>query len=177
MAIIRTKKYVLTGGPGVGKSTLIELLEARGYLTILETARMIIETEQIKNSDVVPWKNLQKFQNRVAEIQLQKETGLGEGEIFLDRGIIDGYAYCKLGNIAAPGILVDNARGRYDKVFLLAPLPGYENDPVRKEKKKLQAVLHAMIEDAYREFGYDLISVPVLPIHERVEFILDAIRV
>lgn len=169
------KKYVLTGGPGVGKSAVMDILVARGYSIVPETARMVIQEEQAKNSDILPWKDLLQFQEVVARRQLEAEMKICEQEVFLDRGIVDGYAYCKQGNVSAPKDLIDNARGRYDAVFLLAPLAHYENDHVRKEDKEFQVVIHAMIEDAYREFGYNIIHVPALHIHERAEFILKAI--
>lgn len=170
-----SKKYVLTGGPGVGKSAVMDILVARGYSIIPETARIVIEEEQAKNSDILPWKDLLRFQEVVVRRQLEAEMKIGEQKVFLDRGIVDGYAYCKQGNVPAPKNLTDNARDRYDAVFLLAPLAHYENDHVRKEDKEFQAVIHAMIEEAYREFGYDVIHVPALHIHERAEFILKAI--
>lgn len=169
------KKYVLTGGPGVGKSAVMDILIARGYSVVPETARMIIEEEQAKNSDILPWKDLLRFQEVVARRQLAAEMEIRGQEVFLDRGIVDGYAYCKQGNVPVPKDLTDNARGRYDAVFSLAPLARYENDHVRKEDKEFQAVIHAMIEDAYKEFGYDIIHVPALHIHERAEFVLKVI--
>ncbi len=50
------KKYVLTGGPSVGKITVIEILAKRGYKILPEVARMIIEEERIKGTDILPWK-------------------------------------------------------------------------------------------------------------------------
>jgi len=170
------KKYVLTGGPGVGKTAVIEILASKGYAIVPEVARMIMEEEQIKNSDVLPWKNLAKFQEAVAKRQLAAETEIKADIVFLDRGIIDGYAYCIQGNIPAPSMLLKNAENRYDKVFLLAPLPEYENDSIRKEKKNFQTAIHGMIKEAYEKFGYELIHVPVLAPHERVEFIISGIR-
>jgi predicted ATPase len=39
----KIKKYVLTGGPGTGKTTVLEILSLRGYNIISETAREIIK--------------------------------------------------------------------------------------------------------------------------------------
>ncbi|MDP6359601.1 MAG: AAA family ATPase, partial [Planctomycetota bacterium] len=38
--------YVLTGGPAVGKTTLIEHLAANGHTTIRESARDVIEEQK-----------------------------------------------------------------------------------------------------------------------------------
>lgn len=53
------KKYVITGGPGIGKTTVIELLASRGYVIVLEVARLITEEEKSKGSDILPWLNLE----------------------------------------------------------------------------------------------------------------------
>ena len=60
------KAHVITGGPGVGKTTVVEILARRGYAIVPEAARMIIEEERLKDSDVLPWKNLSLFQIEVA---------------------------------------------------------------------------------------------------------------
>ncbi len=166
------KKYVITGGPGIGKTTTIELLASRGYSIIPEAARIIIEEEELKKSDILPWKNVQKFQERVTQKQLELEEAAHGDIIFLDRGIIDGYGYCKVGGVQIPDSILHNSRDRYEKVFLLNRLPDYKTDKARLEKEGLASKIHDAVADAYKEFGYDLILVPALPPEERMNFIL-----
>lgn len=53
--------YILTGGPGSGKSTVLKLLSDMGYLTVEETGRNIIQ-KQIKSlGDAVPWNNVSRY--------------------------------------------------------------------------------------------------------------------
>ena len=53
--------YILTGGPGSGKSTVLKLLSDMGYLTVEETGRNIIQ-KQIKSlGDAVPWNNVTRY--------------------------------------------------------------------------------------------------------------------
>ena len=170
------KKYVLTGGPGIGKTTVIEILASMGYKVIPEAARMVIEEEQIKNSEILPWKNLSKFQEIVAMRQLQAEekiqSNVGQS-VFLDRGIIDGYGYCLRGGVTPPTSITDNAKNRYEKIFVLDPLELYEKDNVRFEDKEEAQKSHLNIIEAYKNFGYEPIFVPVMPPEDRVEFILN----
>ena len=170
------KKYVVTGGPGVGKSTVINILANRGYDVIPEMARETIEEEVGRDSDALPWKDLSKFQGIIAQKQLENERRAVGDEIFLDRCLIDGHAYCQQGQVATPEIILNEAKGRYDKIFLLDPLPKYETDSARKENAELQAIIHKATEDAYREFDYEIINVPVLDPEERVDFIIEQIN-
>ena len=172
------KKYVLTGGPSIGKTTLIEILASTGHSIVPESARMIIEEERVKDSDILPWKNIEKFQERVAEKQIELENDVDESEktIFLDRSIVDGTGYCKLGNIETPKIIDEIARNRYDKIFVLDPLLHFENDGLRFEDIEQAKNVHQHIIDAYKYYGYELIFVPVLPPNERVGYILERIE-
>lgn len=167
------KKYVLTGGPGIGKTTIIEILSSMGYEIVPEAARIIIEEEQFKNTDALPWKNLQKFQNLVVQKQLEDENKIKNEIVFLDRGIIDGYGYCMLGNAEVPELIIQNAQNRYEKVFILDQLETYANDSARLETHDEAKKVHEAIIDAYQHFGYELVFVPVLPPEDRVKFILD----
>lgn len=169
------KKYVLTGGPGIGKTTLIEIIASIGYEVVPEAARIIIEEEQFKNSDALPWKDLEKFQELVVRKQLEEENKIKGFPAFLDRSIIDGYGYSKLGGATPSSLIADNANGRYDKVFILEPLENYQKDSVRLENEEESRKIHQAIIDAYSFFGYDLIFVPVMSPDDRVKFILDHI--
>lgn len=156
----------------MGKSTLIDILALRGYKIVPEAAKMIIEEQQAGDGNIFPWTDLSKFQELVAERQIDNEERVHDGLIFLDRGIIDGYAYCRFGNVPVPVKISNLARGRYNKVFLLEPLPNYENDSIRKETFKFQTAIHEAIKKSYEEFGYDICEVPVLNPEERVNFVL-----
>jgi predicted ATPase len=169
------KKIVITGGPSIGKTTVIELLASRGYKTLPEVARIIIEEETIKGSDVLPGKNLQKFQQAVAERQLAIEAQAEGDIVFLDRSLVDGAGYCRYGGVVVPEAILEQGRHRYDKVFLLASLGIYVKDGVRGRTLEDAQKIHQYIEEAYEEFGYAPIHVPVLPPEERVDYILERI--
>ena len=53
--------YVLTGGPGVGKTTLLRHLAARGELTVEENARAVIREEAAAGGRGVPWLDNERF--------------------------------------------------------------------------------------------------------------------
>jgi predicted ATPase len=173
---IKPIRIALTGGPGVGKSTVLDILFKQGYKIVPEAARIIIEQEMHKDSDCLPWKNLQRFQNAVSDLQFELENSAEGPIIFSDRGIVDGYAYSRVDKIIVPEVVLANGRNRYQAVFILNPLPNYQTDESRKEDIKTAKILHEAINFAYIEFGYNPIQVPVLPPEERSRFILSKLE-
>jgi predicted ATPase len=173
-------KYVITGGPGVGKTTICNLLAQRGYLIAPEQAREIIAEEQAKEQrnehGILPWTNLYQFQRKVADRQVQLEQWLNDRPMFLDRGTIDGIAYCREGRIEVPSFLRDAARQQYTKIFLLDRLPGYSTDAQRVEGRDRAIALHREIAQAYRECGHEVIEVPVLRHEQRAQYIVERLR-
>ncbi len=196
------EKYVLTGGPGTGKSTVLAELEKIGYHTCPEAARLIIQEEQEKENGILPWSNLYEFEKKNMQRQCKLEWDLErqirkevlrrqqmenipwteqtkERMIFLDRGIHDALAYCLEGCIPAPPgypYLSEVTSLRYDKIFLLEPLPDYLLDTVRREDSQKAQRLHQHIQIVYAAYEYTLIPVPVLPPAERAQFILKQIE-
>ncbi|MBI4016731.1 MAG: ATP-binding protein [Candidatus Aenigmarchaeota archaeon] len=166
-------KYVITGGPGVGKTTTLNELEKLGYSTLPEVARQII-AEQMPNG-VLPWTNLFAFQKLVVTRQLDLESKV-EGVTFLDRGLLDGLAYCWAGGIDVPLQLSHACRNaEYAGVFLLDRLPAYCTDAQRKESVEEAEKIHNALAEAYITHSYTPIRVPVLPPEERAKYILERI--
>ena len=61
--------YVVTGGPGSGKSTLIEALAASGVPGMPEAGRAIIQDQVAIGGNALPWSDRQAF----AELMLSWE--------------------------------------------------------------------------------------------------------
>ena len=163
----------------MGKTTMIDELARRGYATIPEAARQIIQEEQQKQCGVLPWTDLVGFQYAVLKRQSDLERSIEQAEeevVFLDRAI-DGIAYCRLNNVKVPDVLLSFAqKNRYDGVFVLDQLP-YKQDAERREDEVFAAKIHVFIKEAYVDAGYALIEVPVLSVKDRVEYVLKRVGV
>ena len=61
------KKYILTGGPGTGKSTLILALEQEGYATVPEAAEAYIKYRQAMGKPD-PWTEDTGYTSRLIAI-------------------------------------------------------------------------------------------------------------
>ncbi|VVB79594.1 AAA domain protein [uncultured archaeon] len=169
--IKRPSRIVFTGGPCSGKTTLLEQLALKGLTIVPETARIIIEQEQKRDSEILPWRNLYGFQEEVARVQLEQEHSYEGRHLFLDRGVVDGHGFSLNGKIPTPEIIMDFGKSRYNLVFLLDPLPNYKNDSSRKETPQMARKIHDRLDEAYRHFGYQPIRIPVLgSVEERANY-------
>jgi predicted ATPase len=167
------RRYVLIGGPGVGKTTLLKHLGEAGYPTVGEAARDIIDEQLRLGTDVLPWRDQTAFQRSVLTLQLERER-MSEGPIvFMDRGVPDGIAYLRVRGLGVFRELLQHARGRYAMAFLLEPLDLYGTDPVRRENPEAAARLHLAIEAAYRDLGYEVVKVPAMPVERRTSFVIE----
>jgi predicted ATPase len=169
-------KHVLTGGPGSGKSTVIEILKKRGFAVVEETARIVIQENLEKESDVFPWGNVQLFQVEVAKRQIESENKVKEQSTFLDRSVIDGYAYCLLEKVDIPQSILDHAPNQYDTIFFFEMLPNHSTDVIRRDTKEKAHEVHHLTKKCYEEFGYEVITVPIMNPEERADFILQIVR-
>ena len=162
------KKYVLTGGPCSGKTTLLSELKKRGYNIVEESARDIIR----KHNGILP----EERQRRIAKSQLEIELSLPDNTYFLDRSIIDTIAYSLFHNVTPPCFPDFQLKARYNKIFLLERL-SFKNDGERIEKSEEEAIkVHEKIVEAYQMFGYVLIPVPIMHVEQRADFILSKIN-
>lgn len=164
------KRIAVDSGPGDGKSTIIKALAALGHPVVLEVARAVIAEEMQKDSDILPWKNRFKFQEKVARRQLEAEAELEEtirkstkqiDFAFFDRSLVTGVAYCnyyKLGRI--PEDIIKYGEKRYNMILLLARLSAYVQDDERKEEVDEALGLSCEMPNAYRQMGYVPVTVP-----------------
>ena len=174
---IETNWYVLTGGPGSGKTTTIEHLASRGYKTTIEHARHYIQTQMQNGRTPEEIKqNQEEFQMKVLEMQVEEEAGLAPEEtVFLDRALPDALAYYRFLKLPVhPDLISAIKKYRYKKIFILELLPLIQ-DYARKEDEKAQREIHRLLTEVYIDSGVPVISVPVLAPEERVDFILKSL--
>lgn len=170
------EKYILTGGPGVGKTTILNELGKAGEITLSEAAREIIAEEQKKENGILPWTDLAEFQRLTVQRQVHKEKSMGDWHtrIFQDRSLADTIAYAEEGRVKVPGGLYESIeQAGYTRIFYLEQLPFYRQDEERKENSELALRIHQRLYQVYDRLGFDIVTVPVCDsIEERVQFVL-----
>lgn len=182
---------VLTGGPGSGKTSVINAIEARGVRCAVEVGRQVIQSEMLKGGQALPWVNKTQFRDRMLKEELssyqnssfqndsyQSSQHVSE-RIFFDRGIIDCYGYSVLENLALTKTLVQACqRNKYhDVVFIFPPWKAiYANDLERKQDFDEAVRTYQTMSRAYSHFGYTLVEVPFGSVEDRVNFIFTSLR-
>lgn len=172
--ITNTNWYVITGGPGSGKTTTVNHLNNLGYNVTIEHARHYIDTQMQKGKTVDEIRRNQlEFQKGVLDMQLEQEEALSPGDIvFLDRALPDALAYYRFCNLPVDERLVEALKiSKYKKIFILECLPIVQ-DYARREDSTAQKQIHDLLTEVYSSLGVPVIHVPVLEPGKRVEFIL-----
>jgi predicted ATPase len=175
--IIEKSIYIITGGPGFGKTMLVEALQKSGYLCSGEYAREMILSQQESGGEVLPWKNPRLFQKEILSRRISFFESVKLGTIaFADRAIPDQLAFARYKGFGSPDRLREAAsRYRYaSEVFVTPPWPEiFTNDEVRTESLEEAKKIHNIIIDTYDELNYQIIELPLVPIPERVVFLLN----
>ena len=172
--------FVLTGGPGSGKSTLIAALNGAGFAGSVEAGRAIIKSQAAIDGPALPWKNPALFTELMLswEMQSYETARASEGVRFFDRGIPDLIGYLRLCELAVPDHITQAARlyPYNGTVFLLPAWPAiFAQDSERKQSlEEAERTFHA-VAGAYAECGYDLVEVPRASVDERCRFVLDKV--
>ncbi len=169
-----TNWYVITGGPSSGKTTTVNLLKERGYITTFEHARHYLDTQRLKGRTITDVRKQQReFQLGVLDMQIEQENQiLPDVLVFLDRAIPDALAYYRFLNLPEDERLTEVLLTvSYKKIFILDCLP-IVKDYARTEDTVAQKKIHALLIEVYESLGFPIIQVPVLSPEERVDFIL-----
>lgn len=170
----QTNWYVITGGPGSGKTTTVNLLKERGYITTFEHARHYLDTQRLKGRTIDEVRKQQKeFQSGVLNMQIEQENQISPDVlVFLDRAIPDALAYYHFLNLPEDEKLTAALLTvSYKKVFILDCLT-LVKDYARTEDETAQKKIHELLSEVYESLPFPVIHVPVLPPDERVDFIL-----
>ena len=173
------KRYILTGTPGCGKTSLIQELEIQGFSVIAEAATDLITLQQ-KNGIQSPWE-MPDFIDRVTEIQKERQLASAQAHAeveFYDRSPICTYALAQYLGVPTSKILMDEiermeVQSIYERrVFFIENLGYIQPTAARTIRFDEALKFEQMHKEAYQKFGYDLVNVSVFPIKERAEFIL-----
>lgn len=165
-------KFLITGAPSSGKTTLLKSLsEIPGIFTIEETARSILaEHPELQEK--------REFQDFLLQEQLRLEEEAerkGCSVIVCDRGWIDVIVFSRyFGH--EPNVELQGKFKPYDGIFLCSPegITPTKEDATRQRRNEREE-LHALTLEVLQELGFDY-QLLVGPKETRLSQALETIR-
>lgn len=176
-----TKKIVITGGPGTGKTTIVQSLKDEGYACLPEISRQVILEARASGIEQLFLENPLLFSEKLLEgreRQYIEAKNHSDEIVFIDRGIPDIIAYMDYMDEPSPYSFEKACKEcTYDLVFLLPPWEEiYIPDNERYENFEQAVNIHDFLEKTYKRFGYETIEVPTGKIDHRTNFIEEVIK-
>lgn len=175
------KKIVITGGPGTGKSTVIDELVIRQFKCMPEISRQVTLNAREKGIEQLFLTKPLLFSELLLEgriNQYMEAERKNNKFVFFDRGIPDVHAYMNYISIDYPASYINKSNlYRYEYVFLMPPWEEiYISDNERYENFEQALAIHNHLERTYKELNYPIIEVPTGTVEERTDFILANIQ-
>ncbi len=172
------KIYVISGGPGTGKTSIIKELEKQKFKILSEVAREVAIQDKRFIGKNIKEINARQFQKAIFDLQKEQYSKIkGEKIIFTDRSFGDTLTYYNVNKIKIPKQKFEYAKKfKVSGVFILDFLDFYEIDDLRIESKKEQERIQNEIIKIYKKLGYKPLIVPFDTIKKRVKFILKQIK-
>ena len=166
---------IVSGGPGVGKTTLLAELAAMGYATVEESARAIIAERLARGESPRP--DLVTFAREILRRDIEKYRGhrWTSQWVFFDRGIVDALGLLhEVSPLPASELQATLASYPFHtSVFVLPPWDAIYTTDAERDQSFADAVrVHGRIVEWYRSCGYVLHEVPRLPVQQRAEHVL-----
>lgn len=179
--LLHSNLFIVTGGPGCGKTTLLLELERRGFRFAPEVARRIIQKQVQSDGLALPWKDRALYTHMMLEgsIASYKEHTPAAEITFFDRGIPDTLTYARLIGLADDSY-IRKACQEYRYAPLVFGAPPWEEiytpDDERKQDFAEAVRTYELNAQVYRECGYTLMELPRSSVKERADFVIGRLR-
>ena len=179
--ILEKEIIVIIGGPGTGKTTIIDNLLSKGYCCYPEVSREIIMEAQKQGIEQLFLEKPLLFSELLLEgrkKQFHNAHKEPHNVVFLDRGIPDVLAYMHYIGDSYPAFFDEACKEhKYSKIFVLPPWEEiYISDDERYENYEQAKLIYGHLVETYQKYGYNLIEVPKGTIENRVNYILDVLK-
>jgi predicted ATPase len=181
LAKLNIKKIVITGGPGTGKTSIINALKKREYICFDEISRQVTlkaREEGIEQLFLTQPLLFSELLLKGREKQFKAADTVDAELVFLDRGLPDVLAYMDYIGDNYPETFVKSCQNNlYDLVFILEPWQEiFVSDTERYENFDQAVNIHHHLLNTYERFDYKLWDVPFESVDKRADFILNVVK-
>jgi predicted ATPase len=175
---VQKEIIVIIGGPGTGKTTIIDGLVENGYCCYPEISRQVTAQAQQQGIEQLFLENPLLFSELLLEGRKKQFLDAHQEPhniVFLDRGIPDVLAYMHYIGDAYPAFFDQACKDhKYNSVFVLPPWQDiYVSDAERYENYEQAVLIHEHLMETYQKYGYSIIEVPKDTVENRMDFILN----
>ncbi|MGB9380423.1 AAA family ATPase [Candidatus Binatus sp.] len=169
------KRYIITGTPGCGKTSIIRSLEVAGYAVVEEAATDIIALRQAQGI-AEPWTH-PYFIDDITSLQIQRQTRIADVSSvqFYDRSPLCTYALSAWLSFPISKTLADEmeriakAQIYQKQVFFIENLGYCEPTAARKITYEDSLRFEKVHEETYNSFGYECLRVAPRDLSARVD--------
>lgn len=173
------QKIVLTGGPGGGKTTLLDALAERGYPVVPESARRIIKARLA--TGLSPRPSPVAFACEILHSDMENYRSFATCKLptFFDRGVLDALFMLEAQDALSKAKVASYAQAfPYNPiVFLLPPWEDiYATDAERDQAFEESVEVFEGMKRWYAQWGYETLEVPRGTVIERVKFVLRRVQ-
>ncbi len=170
-----SKRVVISGCSGGGKSTLLKELSRQGYGVVEEPGRRIIAEERETGGTALPWVDAEAFVRRAIEMSRRDidDCIAPDQWVFFDRGLVD--AASAMSQLTGEPLLagLDAGHTYHRRVFLTPPWPQiYVTDGDRRHQLSKAVEEYDRLLKVYPVLGYEVLVVPKTSVEARAEFVL-----
>ena len=167
-------RIVFTGGPGFGKSAVLEILAGDGFACMPEAPRELILEQRERPDGILPQNDFVGFADLVVERMARHHREAPDGTVLFDRALPDMFAYLRYArHRISPRTrnLVETLT--YDSPVFFFPdwKDIYALDGVRYETFEQARDIGLLIRESYESLGYRVIDVPREPVKQRAIFV------
>ena len=174
------KRYILTGTPGSGKTSILHELKNQGYQVVEEAATDVIALEQMRGN-LEPWMQ-PDFIDAIVRLQKQRqlEASMSPDELhWYDRSPVCTLALSRhLGYAPSATLLEEIERIKRERiyqrqVFFIEHLGFCQPTEARRITFEESLAFEKIHEETYLSLGYDLIRIAPEALSERVHRIME----
>ena len=170
--------YIITGGPGGGKTSLLENLATHGYNFIPETARQIMKERLAKG--LAPRPDPSIFAQQIFELDWKNFVSNSDlsSLLFFDRSFMDSACMLFDSDLNSYENIRDTyMANRYNNMVFITPpwKEIYRTDDERDQSFEQSIEVYTRLAKWYKEHDYDMVILPKDTIENRTKFILNLV--